>query len=91
VIPPPRIQCSLPTTDGESQESQDEYGALELDLDDPELLAALGDSPTSPEAIEIKGKDARVAQVSDEKDPVVTVLSDEGRRWTNTSFFRSIV
>lgn len=32
---------------GDSQESQDDYGAFDLDLDDPELLAALGNEEHS--------------------------------------------
>jgi hypothetical protein len=48
----------------DSQESQDEFGALELDLNDPELLAALGDDPLSYDVNEVKKKDVRVSQVS---------------------------
>jgi len=63
VIPPPQLQCSISAPCDENQESQDEYGALELDLNDPELLAALGDEPPSHEVIVMKEKDARVSRV----------------------------
>jgi hypothetical protein len=38
-----RYPAIVSVTNGESQESQDEYGAFDLDLDDPELQVALGD------------------------------------------------
>jgi hypothetical protein len=46
----------------ENQESQDDYGAFDLDLDDPELQAALGDNVDSSN--ENKAKDELVSQVS---------------------------
>lgn len=38
-----RLPVIASVANGESQESQDEYGAFDLDLDDPELQVALGD------------------------------------------------
>lgn len=42
-LPPPTRPPFAPRRTQESQESQDEYGAIEFDFDDPALLAALGD------------------------------------------------
>lgn len=47
----------------DNQESQDEYGMLDLDLDDPELLAALGEEPQDLQATDNKVKEARVCKV----------------------------
>lgn len=61
VIPkPPRPR---PASE-ESQESQEDYGDFDLNLDDPELLAALGDPSQSIAAQENKTKDKAVAEVS---------------------------
>lgn len=47
-----------------SQESQDEYGQLELDLDDPDLLAALGDEGDNSLAKANAAKDEQVCKAS---------------------------
>ncbi|KAK0202807.1 Mus7/MMS22 family-domain-containing protein [Desarmillaria ectypa] len=54
VLPPPE-RPSVPSTI-ESQESQDEYGMFDLDMDDPALLAALGEKPL-PTTCDPKSKD----------------------------------
>lgn len=62
VIPkPPRPR---PASE-ESQESQEDYGDFDLNLDDPELLAALGDPSQSMAAQENKTKDKAVAEIID--------------------------
>ncbi|OSX59709.1 hypothetical protein POSPLADRAFT_1048198 [Postia placenta MAD-698-R-SB12] len=62
VIPkPPRPR---PASE-ESQESQEDYGDFDLNLDDPELLAALGDPSQSIAAQENKTKDKAVAEIID--------------------------
>ena len=47
----------------DSQESQDYFGMFDIDLDDPDLQAALGDEPKSPEAKEVARKDKLLAEV----------------------------
>ncbi|KAK0467246.1 Mus7/MMS22 family-domain-containing protein [Desarmillaria tabescens] len=54
VLPPPE-RPSVPSTI-ESQESQDEYGMFDLDMDDPDLLAALGEKDPST-ICDFKSKD----------------------------------
>ncbi|KAG7443612.1 uncharacterized protein BT62DRAFT_319900 [Guyanagaster necrorhizus] len=54
VLPPPERPL-VPST-MESQGSQDEYGMFDLDMDDPTLLAALGDKPP-PTTPDFKSKD----------------------------------
>ncbi|EGO22248.1 hypothetical protein SERLADRAFT_472803, partial [Serpula lacrymans var. lacrymans S7.9] len=53
------------TVSVESQESQDEYGQLLWDLDDPELLAALGDDTGSSLVADVKVKEETVCKVID--------------------------
>ena len=48
---------------GGDQESQEDYGAFDLDLDDPELQAALGDDGESSVANQNRAKDELVCQV----------------------------
>jgi hypothetical protein len=48
----------------ESQESQDEYDKFFIDLNDPEILAALGDEPAQASGLEWKGKEDAVCKVS---------------------------
>jgi hypothetical protein len=57
----------------DKQDSQDNYGLLELDLDDAELLAALGEDQFSSRAIDNKSKDERVCKVN--YIPDVCILS----------------
>ena len=47
----------------DSQESQEDYGTFDLDLNDPELQAALGDDMESSIANQNKVKDGLVSQV----------------------------
>jgi len=47
----------------DSQESQDYFGMFDIDLDDPDLQAALGDEAESPEAKEVARKDKLLAEV----------------------------
>jgi hypothetical protein len=42
-LPPPARPPLASVRTHESQESQDEYGGMDFDFDDPALLAALGD------------------------------------------------
>jgi hypothetical protein len=65
-LPPPRRPYHYPTADRtteESRESQDEFAGLELELDlnDPDLLAALGDSADTTNPISVK--EGRVCEV----------------------------
>lgn len=62
VMPPPRRPPLAPLQLEES-ESQDEYGEMEFDMDDPELLAALGAQTEPIPLSENKIKDKRVAKV----------------------------
>ena len=47
----------------DSQESQDYFGMFDLDLDDPDLQAALGDEAEPPEVKEASRKDKSLAEV----------------------------
>ncbi|KIJ20769.1 hypothetical protein PAXINDRAFT_6551 [Paxillus involutus ATCC 200175] len=58
--PPPPIVHSI-----KSQESQDEYDKLFLDLDDAELLAALGDEPEIAIVTDLKTKEDALCKVLD--------------------------
>jgi hypothetical protein len=60
---PQRHRTIAPGRDQESQESQEDYGAFDLDMDDPELQAALGDDVESSLAKHNKAKDGQVWQV----------------------------
>ena len=61
-FPTPRRPTIHPATE-DSQESQDYFGMFDIDLDDPDLQAALGDEPESPEAKEVARKDKLLAEV----------------------------
>ena len=65
IMPMPQRPRVLPSVvpGGDNQESQDDYGTFELDLNDPELLAALSDVVESPLAHEWKAKDRLVCDV----------------------------
>lgn len=63
VIPKPRRPQPRVVAE-DSQESQYDYDQFDLDLDDPELLAALGENLGDPEAIQNKEKDKIVCEVS---------------------------
>lgn len=60
---PQRLPAIPSVTNGESQESQDEYGAFDLDLDDPELQVALGDDGQFCFAKENKANDELICKV----------------------------
>ncbi|KAI0357556.1 hypothetical protein OH77DRAFT_1510566 [Trametes cingulata] len=64
VIPKPRRPTPRIIAE-DSQESQYDYEQFELDLDDPELLAALGEDPAASAQSENKEKDKRVCQTID--------------------------
>lgn len=54
----------IPTiTPGTNQESQDDYGSFDLDMDDPELIAALGDVAQSVVVARRKAKDEALCRV----------------------------
>ncbi|KIK80889.1 hypothetical protein PAXRUDRAFT_833254 [Paxillus rubicundulus Ve08.2h10] len=64
----PQVQLPPPTPivhSTESQESQDEYDKLFLDLDDAELLAALGDEPEIVVVTDLKTKEDALCKVLD--------------------------
>ncbi|SJL03746.1 uncharacterized protein ARMOST_07103 [Armillaria ostoyae] len=61
VLPPPE-RPSLPSTI-ESQESQDEYGMFDLDMNDPDLLAALGGNSPPTATCDFKSKDQALSKV----------------------------
>jgi len=60
-LPRPATPPTPPTTD--SQESQDEYDKFFIDLNDPEILAALGDEPAQASGMEWKRKEEAVYKV----------------------------
>ncbi|KAK0488920.1 Mus7/MMS22 family-domain-containing protein [Armillaria novae-zelandiae] len=60
VLPPPERPL-LPST-VESQESQDEYGMFDLDMNDPDLLAALGENSPPIAACDFKSKDQALSK-----------------------------
>ena len=65
VIPPPRRPQPRAVAE-DSQESQDDYGQFDIDLDDPELLAALGEDAARPsEYKENKEKEQIVCEIID--------------------------
>ncbi|KAI0655367.1 Mus7/MMS22 family-domain-containing protein [Cubamyces menziesii] len=64
VIPKPRRPQPRVVAE-DSQESQYDYDQFDLDLDDPELLAALGENLGDPEAIQNKEKDKIVCEIID--------------------------
>lgn len=61
-MPKPRRPTIHPATE-DSQESQDYFGMFDIDLDDPDLQAALGDEAESPEAKEASRMDKLLAEV----------------------------
>jgi len=61
-LPRPSAPPVLVTVD--SQESQDEYDKFFIDLNDPVILAALGDEPAQTSGMEWKGKEEAVCKVS---------------------------
>ena len=61
-MPKPRRPTIHAATE-DSQESQDYFGMFDIDLDDPDLQAALGDEAESPEAKEVHRKDKLLAEV----------------------------
>ncbi|KAK0501278.1 Mus7/MMS22 family-domain-containing protein [Armillaria luteobubalina] len=60
VLPPPERPL-LPSTI-ESQESQDEYGMFDLDMNDPDLLAALGENSPPIATCDFKSKDQALSK-----------------------------
>ena len=61
-MPKPRRPTVHAATE-DSQESQDYFGMFDIDLDDPELQAALGGEAESPEAKEVSRKEKLLAEV----------------------------
>lgn len=61
-MPKPRRPTIHAATE-DSQESQDYFGMFDIDLDDPDLQAALGDESESPEAKDVARKDKLLAEV----------------------------
>jgi hypothetical protein len=61
-LPRPSALAISPTVD--NQESQDEYDKFFIDLNDPEILAALGNEPAQASGTEWKGKEEAVCKVS---------------------------
>ena len=61
-MPNPRRPTIHAATE-DSQESQDYFGMFDIDLDDPDLQAALGDEAESPEVKEVYRKDKLLAEV----------------------------
>jgi hypothetical protein len=62
VLPRPTVPPTLPSVD--NQESQDEYDKPFIDLNDPEILAALGDEPAQTSGMEWKRKEEAVCKVA---------------------------
>ncbi|CAL1712168.1 unnamed protein product [Somion occarium] len=65
VIPKPVRSRKPSVVLEESQESQDDYGQFDIDLNDPELLAALGESNSSSLSDDLLGKEQRVSELID--------------------------
>jgi hypothetical protein len=61
---PQRHPGAVLVGDQESQESQEDYGIFDLDLDDPELQAALGNDGECSITTQNRAKDELVWQVS---------------------------
>jgi hypothetical protein len=61
-MPKPRRPTIHAATE-DSQESQDYFGMFDIDLDDPDLQAVLGDESESPEGKEVARKDKFLAEV----------------------------
>ncbi|TFK51700.1 hypothetical protein OE88DRAFT_1658283 [Heliocybe sulcata] len=67
VMPKPRISRPAPANPGVFQEdSQDNYGDFDLDMDDPELLEALGENSGASLQKEVNAKDEVVCKVIDQ-------------------------
>ncbi len=64
IIPRPSLPRAAPANNGESQESQDDYGQFDIDLDDPELAAALGDEIESSSRQQLKSMEEATCRVS---------------------------
>lgn len=58
-----QLSTTIPRNNEDSQESQEDYGAFDLDLDDPELQAALGNEQENQHSQVIKIKEDAVCQV----------------------------
>jgi hypothetical protein len=63
-MPGPQRPPIQPVANAGTEDSQDEYGALDLDMNDPELLAALGEPMLANHVNENKAKDVLVSTVS---------------------------
>ncbi|KZT27796.1 hypothetical protein NEOLEDRAFT_1130281 [Neolentinus lepideus HHB14362 ss-1] len=67
VMPKPRIHRAAPANSVVSEEdSQGQYDDMQIDLDDPELLAALGEDVQSAAQKEIRAKDENVCKAMDQ-------------------------
>lgn len=62
-LPPPARPLLAPMKVQESQESQDDYGGMDLDFDDPALRAALGDDVQLPTPADYKPKEEALRKV----------------------------
>ncbi|KAG6854521.1 hypothetical protein C0991_005433 [Blastosporella zonata] len=90
VLPPPEYPYRKKPVQKESQESQDEYPTIEIDYDDPDLLAALdvgGFEIPAKEASEISGKEETLGSYM--QAPLSSWasrnLTDKVRKCTGTS------
>jgi hypothetical protein len=63
ILPPPARPALAPLRVQESQESQDEYGGIDLDFDDPALRAALGDDVQLTIPIDYTAKEEALRKV----------------------------
>ncbi|THH01826.1 hypothetical protein EW026_g939 [Hermanssonia centrifuga] len=61
----PSLPRAAPANNGESQESQDDYGQFDIDLDDPELAAALGDEIESSSRQQLKSMEEATCRIMD--------------------------
>ncbi|KAL6308241.1 Mus7/MMS22 family-domain-containing protein [Sparassis latifolia] len=65
VIPRPPRPRPVSAVAEETQESQEDYGMFDLNMDDPELLAALGEVEESARMQDQKAKETVVAEIID--------------------------
>lgn len=68
IVPPSRRPALAALAEMETQESQDEYGPFDIDINDPDLIAALDNGGENPAVDENKSNDVKVAEVSQVAD-----------------------
>ncbi|KAF8074820.1 Mus7/MMS22 family-domain-containing protein [Lyophyllum atratum] len=67
VLPPPQRPRIMSQRAAESQESQDEYGTVDMDYDDPDLVAALSGDPGAEVTPGFTAKEAAMKSLIDSR------------------------